>query len=93
MKTLKKVNNWKLVLDDLMGVTSIINESIGFQSDWNTGYDAQEEFEMLEKMSDEEFITYCTDMIPLPFEDNETDIFGEPLSNDIPNTNFGLDMF
>lgn len=75
MKTLRQVGNWKLVLDLLMEVTAIVNENINFQSDWNTGYEAQEEYESIKRMSDDEFISYCVNMIPLPFED--CDMFDE----------------
>lgn len=70
-RTLKQVGNWELILEELMGVTAIRNEKLGFQSNWNTGYEAQEELEELEAMSDEDFTKYCTDMIPLPFDDDE----------------------
>ena len=67
METIREVGNWKLVKDELMGVTSFINEKIDYQSNWNTGFEAKEEIENVMKMTDVEFIAYIMDTIPLPF--------------------------
>ena len=73
MKTIREVGNWKLVQDELMGVTSFVNEKIDYQSNWNTGVEAEEEIENVMKMTDKEFISYIMvqkdpmSTIPLPF--------------------------
>ena len=73
MKTIREVGNWKLVQDRLMGVTSFVNEKINYQSNWNTGFEAEEEIEEVMKMTDKEFISYimihkdAMSTIPLPF--------------------------
>ena len=67
MIVIREVKSWKLVKDNLMGVTSLINEKLDFQSLWNTGSDAEEEIEMVKLMSDYEFIDYAYGKIPLPF--------------------------
>ena len=73
METIREVGNWKLVQDELMGVTSFVNEKIDYQSNWNTGFEAKEEIEDVMKMTDKEFISYIMvqkdpmNTIPLPF--------------------------
>ena len=65
--TIKEVGNWKLIKDESMGVTAFVNETIDFQSDWNTGSDAEEEIQFVKLMTDAQFISYAQDTIPLPF--------------------------
>jgi len=67
MTTLRKVDNWEYIKDDFMNVTAFINETIGFVSNWNTGYEAEEEEELISLMNDEEFLEYAVNLIPLPF--------------------------
>jgi len=67
MIVIREVKSWKLVKDNLMGVTSLINEKLDFQSLWNTGSDAEEEIERVKLMSDYEFTDYAYGKIPLPF--------------------------
>ena len=59
MATIRKVGDWEFVKDDLMKVTTFINETIDFVSLWNTGSEAEEEIEMVNKMTDSEFIEYA----------------------------------
>jgi len=67
MTIIREVKDWKFFKDDTMGVTAFSNESIGFQSDWNTGSDAEEEIESVSNMTDIEFMIYGANLIQLPF--------------------------
>ena len=67
MTTLREHKGWQFVKDELMGTTTIINDYINFMRNWNTGTDAQEEIELISAMSDDEFLIYCNNEIPLPF--------------------------
>ncbi len=67
MKTLREVGKWKLIKDEQMGCIAFVCEKIGFQSDWNTGSDAEEEIGLVMSMTDNGFLSYAHDKIPLPF--------------------------
>lgn len=67
MITLRKVKNWEFFKDSINGVTAFANTNINFQSDWNTGNDAETEIKEVLAMTDDEFLSYARNLIPLPF--------------------------
>lgn len=67
MTTIRQVRNWKLVKDELMGVTTLVNDVLEFQRNWNTGNDAIEEEELVMAMSDDEFLEYAVNSIPTKY--------------------------
>lgn len=66
-KTLRKVKDWSFIVDELHGTTTVCNPTIDFYRDWNTGTEAQEEIKKVQEMKEDEFVSYCTSEIPLPF--------------------------
>lgn len=64
MLTIRKVGNWEFFKDEITGVTAFTNPVLNFQSNWNTGTDAEEEIEAINKMSDSEFKEYAIELIP-----------------------------
>ena len=73
MKILRETKHWEFVEDSLHGVTSIQHKSVKeLRTLWNTGYEAEQEKELIKILSDQEFILYCNEStknieIPLPF--------------------------
>ena len=67
MATLRQVKNWKFIKDNLMGVTTVSNDVLDFQRNWNTGSDAVEEEKLVMAMSDDEFLEYAIDTIPTTY--------------------------
>ena len=50
-----------------MGVTTVSNDVLDFQRNWNTGSDAVEEEKLVMAMSDDEFLEHAIDTIPTTY--------------------------
>jgi hypothetical protein len=61
--TLRETDNYKYIQDLFHKHTAIFDRRIPFITDWNTGYEAEDEKIFLVSCTDEEFELYCSELI------------------------------